>query len=193
MLHVWNIEWDLAINLYSCLCFFIASFSAVFITLQLALINSKLTWIQRYLIDVENECVYFCGFIITKTKQKRILRPYRLPKLSCKHICMFQNIECKSFYPRPVLAFRYPDNKVHAANMGPTWVLSAPCWPHESCYQGIVIACVCLSLCVCMSKNPWKLFIVQARTTKFRQKTQNTLVKIPFVLGLISLDLQGQI
>ena len=29
-----------------------------------------------------------------------------------------------------------PDNKVHGANMGPTWVLSAPdglpCWPHES-------------------------------------------------------------
>ena len=23
-----------------------------------------------------------------------------------------------------------PDNKVHGANMGPTWVLSAPYWPH---------------------------------------------------------------
>ena len=38
--------------------------------------------------------------------------------------------------------FRYalPDSKVHGANMGPTWVLSAPdgppCWPHEPCYQG---------------------------------------------------------
>ena len=33
------------------------------------------------------------------------------------------------------------DSKVHGANMGPTWVLSAPdgpkCWPHEPCYQGI--------------------------------------------------------
>ena len=29
------------------------------------------------------------------------------------------------------------DSKVHGANMGPTWVLSAPCWPHEPCYQGL--------------------------------------------------------
>ena len=33
-----------------------------------------------------------------------------------------------------------PDSKVHGANMGPTWVLSAPrwasCWPHDSCCQG---------------------------------------------------------
>ena len=29
-----------------------------------------------------------------------------------------------------------PDSKVHGANMGPTWVLLAPCWPHEPCYQG---------------------------------------------------------
>ena len=33
------------------------------------------------------------------------------------------------------------DNKVHGANMGPTWVLSAtrraPCWPYEPCYLGI--------------------------------------------------------
>ena len=33
-----------------------------------------------------------------------------------------------------------PDSKVHGANMGPTWVLSAPDGPHagshEPCYQG---------------------------------------------------------
>ena len=27
-----------------------------------------------------------------------------------------------------------PDSKVHGANMGPNWVLSAPCGPHEPCY-----------------------------------------------------------
>ena len=31
----------------------------------------------------------------------------------------------------------FPDSKVHGANMGPTWVLSAPCCPHEHCYQGL--------------------------------------------------------
>ena len=30
----------------------------------------------------------------------------------------------------------FPDSKVHGANMGPTWVLSAPCWSHEPWYQG---------------------------------------------------------
>ena len=30
----------------------------------------------------------------------------------------------------------HPDSKVHGANMGPTWVLSAPDRPHEPCYQG---------------------------------------------------------
>ena len=30
----------------------------------------------------------------------------------------------------------YPDSKVHWDNMGPIRVLSAPCWPHEPCYQG---------------------------------------------------------
>ena len=30
-----------------------------------------------------------------------------------------------------------PDSKAHGANMGPTWVLSAPCWPHEPCYLGL--------------------------------------------------------
>ena len=29
-----------------------------------------------------------------------------------------------------ILIFPYPDNKVHGANMGPTWVLSAPDGPH---------------------------------------------------------------
>ena len=28
-----------------------------------------------------------------------------------------------------------PDSKVHGANMGPTWVLSAPDGPHEPCYH----------------------------------------------------------
>ena len=44
----------------------------------------------------------------------------------------------------------FPDNKIHGANMGPNWVLSAPggppCWPHEPCYQGSYIA---TGLCLC--------------------------------------------
>ena len=29
-------------------------------------------------------------------------------------------------------------SKAHGANMEPTWVLSAPCWPKKPCYQGSV-------------------------------------------------------
>ena len=28
------------------------------------------------------------------------------------------------------IGYGYPDSKVHGANMGPTWVLSAPCGPY---------------------------------------------------------------
>ena len=59
-------------------------------------------------------------------------------------------------------------------------------WP-----SGIVVACVCLSVCVSvcvcvrqpracpLNKSPR----VRARTTKFGQKVQNNLVKVPIVLG----------
>ena len=33
----------------------------------------------------------------------------------------------------------FPDSKVHGANMGPTWVLSAPDGPHVPCYLGYYI------------------------------------------------------
>ena len=36
----------------------------------------------------------------------------------------------------------YLDSKVHGANMGPTWALSAPDGPHEPWYQGISTQCV---------------------------------------------------
>ena len=54
----------------------------------------------------------------------------------------------------------YPDSKVHRANMGSTWVLSAPdgppCWPHEPCYQGIFMSFVlvfCFTMKKAVSKN----------------------------------------
>ena len=47
--------------------------------------------------------------------------------------------------------------------------------------------CVCTSLsCPCHRSSP-----IQAGTIKLRQKMQNTLVKIPMVLGLMDLDIQG--
>ena len=40
-----------------------------------------------------------------------------------------------------------PDSKIHVANIGPTWVLSAPGGPHvgpnEPCYQGFVAGMLC--------------------------------------------------
>ena len=59
-------------------------------------------------------------------------------------------------------------------------------WP-----SGIVVACVCLSVCVSVCvcvRQPracpgHKSPRVQARTTKFGQKVQNNLVKVPIVFG----------
>ena len=68
-----------------------------------------------------------------------------------------------------------PDNKVHGANMGPTWVLSgprwAPCWPHEPRYQGSSSV---------ISKNvdcPWMLEILR----KHRKK--NLSINQHFICG----------
>ena len=53
-------------------------------------------------------------------------------------------------------------------------------WP-----SGIVVACVCVSVCVCQSwacphdNSP----LVQARITKFGTKMQKILVKVPIVFG----------
>ena len=71
-------------------------------------------------------------------------------------------------------------------------------WP-----SGIVVACVCLSVCVSVCvcvRQPWacprhKSPRVQARTTKFGQKVQNNLVKVPIVLGTfkVKFNLKSQI
>ena len=46
-----------------------------------------------------------------------------------------------------------PDNKVHWANMGPTWVLSAPDGPHvgpfEPCYQGWLACSLSPNVAMC--------------------------------------------
>ena len=35
-----------------------------------------------------------------------------------------------------IINLNIPDSIVHGANMGPTWVLSAPDGPHEPCFHG---------------------------------------------------------
>ena len=66
-------------------------------------------------------------------------------------------------------------------------------WP-----SGIVIACVCVCPCVrvCVYQSlacPHDNSAVQAKITKFGSEMQNTLIKMPIILGVIDLDLQGQI
>ena len=82
-------------------------------------------------------------------------------------ICSF----CCHFHPRPVLAFGY-------------------------CHCLRLSMCVSMYVCVipdfgaCWYNN-WSP--VQTRITKFGIEVQNTLVKIPIVLWVIDLDIQGQI
>ena len=60
---------------------------------------------------------------------------FQLVRFSCNH---FENKCILPSYYQNGSVNHYPDSKVHGANMGPTWVLSAPRWapycPHESCY-----------------------------------------------------------
>ena len=64
-------------------------------------------------------------------------------------------------------------------------------WP-----QGTVVACV--RVCVCVPRHSRacprnNLCPVQSKLTKFGPEEQNTLVKIAIVLGMIFVDLQGNI
>ena len=56
------------------------------------------------------------------------------------HVLVWKLLYChwKSF-PRaqPRIIQHSSDSKVHGVNMGPTWVLSAPGGPHETCYEGV--------------------------------------------------------
>ena len=42
---------------------------------------------------------------------------------------------------------KYPDSKVHGANMGPPGPRWAPCWPHELCYLGSYICTWLINRC----------------------------------------------
>ena len=64
------------------------------------------------------------------------------------------------------------------------WVLSLPT---------SVCVSACLSVCESQSCPHDNSSPVQARITKFGPEVLNTLVEIPMVLGVIDLDLQGQI
>ena len=46
--------------------------------------------------------------------------------ITCCWLCMLRTIYMEA----------YPDSKIHAANIGPTWPSWAPCGPREPCYLG---------------------------------------------------------
>ena len=93
-------------------------------------------------------------------------------------VCQTNNMNKKRWQASQPLCV-YPDNKVHGANMGPTWV--GPCWTHESCYKGslpvglsdqcpLVVTGInfnpSMSKCnskfifvLCLTKLPWVMFL----------------------------------
>ena len=58
----------------------------------------------------------------------------------CIMKCVIKVFMSSDMFLEKSLKIPYPDSNVHGANMGPTWVLSAPDGPHvglhELCYQG---------------------------------------------------------
>ena len=70
---------------------------------------------------------------------------------------------------------------------------SCPCILPDAAMAFGYCRCVRPSMCQprpCPSDN---LSLIQARITKFGPEVQNTLIKISVALGLIYMDLQGQI
>ena len=57
------------------------------------------------------------------------------------------------FIMSTVRQHRYPDSKVHGANMGPIWVLSAPDGPHIG-PMNLAIRVVAIYMTVCMTTWP---------------------------------------
>ena len=57
-----------------------------------------------------------------------------------------------------------PDSKVHVANMGPTWVLSAPAGPHV----GPMDLAIRAFTCQCHDGNP---IFIETNLPKFIDKT----------------------
>ena len=48
-----------------------------------------------------------------------------------------------------LFSYKYPDSKCHGANMGPTWVLSAPDGPHVGPMNlTIRVGCTCLCIAI---------------------------------------------
>ena len=69
------------------------------------------------------------------TTEKRDIFSYRIRKKRqpVDHVCppkVIFTYDNQSCWCRSQLREKYPDNKVHGANMRPTWVLSAPDGPH---------------------------------------------------------------
>ena len=97
----------------------------------------------------------------------------------------------------------YPDSKVHGANMGPTWILSAPDGPQV----GLMNLAIWVGMgepFIWLTQSWWYITItnhecqswaylcnnssfVQARITKFGLELQNTFVNIPIFVGCLTL------
>ena len=56
---------------------------------------------------------------------------------------MWWNVKKHSYV---ILAYKYPDSKVHGANMCPVGSRWPPFWPHEPCHQGIFTIEHCLAV-----------------------------------------------
>ena len=73
---------------------------------------------------------------------------------------MLFKYSCSKFHDYGVLLYVQiiicPDNMVHGANMGPTWVLSAPCGPHKPCCQDVF--CICHSCAVFSKMMLWNTY-----------------------------------
>ena len=98
--------------------------------------------------------VRITGLIVRGIHRWPVISPYKGPVTRQKHpsmtsscsglkmltflamrLVLFMTTQIAEFarkhvFPRLSVAMQFPDSNVHGANMGPTWVLSAPDGPH---------------------------------------------------------------
>ena len=133
-------------------------------------------YIARYILPSNQNPKYEGKWVISTAKMVNAM------SATTRIMMSFNRTELGEQSNEPI---RLPGNKhtIRLKNMLVMLFTRGQFWP-----SGIAVASVCLSVCLCVRQSLAcprdNLSPVQARITKFGPEEQNTLVKIPIVLGV---------
>ena len=79
------------------------------------------------------------------------------------------------------IKYEYADDKVHGANMGPTWVLSAPDEPHVGPMKLAITICYAIIKNIIEGSGQLQMLMPPVRTYLFQHYRPYTLVNATIV------------